>query len=223
MQLLLVRHGESAGNISGRLQSVDDPLTERGWRQAGDTAAFLAQRADLRALYTSPLVRAMETAQTIGAAIGLRPVPLTDLAEINVGEAAGLTFDEWATQHPDLAAQFHEQGPSFVWPQGESGLQLAARVAAAVDAIISAHRLEGGGVIVVSHGGALGWMIDHLLREPREAWPRHQLHNCSLTEVTVDADAQALTFICHNEIGHITPEPEELAALGQTDEEPLSK
>jgi broad specificity phosphatase PhoE len=218
MQLLLVRHGESVGNLSRRLQSHEDALTERGRRQASEVAALLSDRGDLRALYTSPLVRALETAQIIGGAIGLAPIPLDDLAEINVGEAAGSTFDEWAARDPAGAAQFHATGPNFVWPGGESGLQLAARVAAAVDAIISAHRLEGGGVVIVSHGGALSWMIDHLLREPREQWPQHQLHNCSLTEVTIDADAQAVTFVCRNEISHLSPEPEEEVALGQGDE-----
>lgn len=218
MQLLLVRHGESVGNLSRRLQSHDDPLTDKGRRQAGEITAFLAERGDLRALYTSPLARALETARIIGAAIGLAPLPLEGLAEINVGEAAGATFDEWAARDPSGAARFQSDGPNFVWPGGESGLQLAARVAAAVDAIISAHRLEGGGVVVVSHGGALGWMIDHLLREPRERWPQHQLHNCSLTEVTIDDDEQAVTFVCRNEIGHLSPEPEEEVALRQPED-----
>ena len=169
-------------------------------------------------LYSSPLSRALETAQIIGTAIGLAPIPLGDLAEINVGEAAGSTFDEWVASNPEGAAQFHAAGPNFVWPGGESGLQLAARVAAAVDAIISAHRLEGGSVVIVSHGGALSWMVDHLLREPREQWPQHQLHNCSLTEVTIDDDEQAVTFVCRNEISHLSTEPEEAVALGQGEE-----
>lgn len=218
MQLLLVRHGESIGNLSRRLQSLDDPLTDKGRRQASEIAGFLAERGDLRALYSSPLSRAFETAQIIGSAIGFAPIPLDGLAEINVGTAAGLTFDEWAEQNPAAAAEFHSGGPNYVWPDGESGLQLAARVAAAIDAIISAHRLEGGSVVVVSHGGALGWMIDHLLREPREQWPQHQLHNCSLTEVTIDDDEQAVTFVCRNEIGHLSPEPEEVVALGQAED-----
>lgn len=218
MQLLLVRHGESVGNLSRRLQSADDPLTDKGRRQASEIAAVLTDRSDLRALYTSPLARAFETAQVIGKAIGFAPIPLEGLAEINVGTAAGLTFDEWVAQNPDDAAQFQDGGPSFVWPGGESGLQLAARVAAAIDAIISAHRLEGGSVVVVSHGGALGWMIDHLLREPRDQWPQHQLHNCSLTEVTIDDDEQAVTFVCRNEISHLSPEPEEEVALGQSED-----
>ena len=100
MQLLLVRHGESVGNLTHILQGPDDPLTERGRRQAREIAAYLASRGDVRALYTSPLVRAYETAAIIGEALGLTPIPREALAEINVGEAAGLTLEEWAARSP---------------------------------------------------------------------------------------------------------------------------
>ena len=215
MQLLLVRHGESLGNLTRQLQRHDDPLTERGRRQAGELAAFLAQGRSVRAIYTSPLARALETARIIGAAVGTAPVPLDGLAEINVGEAAGRTFAEWAEADPAGARGFREEGLDFVWPGGESGRQLAARTAATIDAIVSAHHLDYGAVVVVSHGGALGWIIAHLLREPRNEWPRHELHNCSLTEVTIDPDEQAVTFVCRNATDHLSPEPDEEAALGQ--------
>ncbi len=216
MQLLLVRHGESVGNLTRQLQGRDDALTARGRGQAGKVAALLTERTDLRAIYTSPLARAAETARIVGAATGITPIAREGLAEINVGEAAGLTFDAWAARDPALAERFRAEGLNFIWPGGESGLQLGARVAAEVDAIISAHRLEAGAVVVVSHGGALAWLIDHLLREPRDQWPQHQFQNCSLTEITIDpADQQAITFVCRNAVDHLTPEPDEEAALGQ--------
>jgi broad specificity phosphatase PhoE len=218
MQLLLVRHGESVGNVTRQLQRKDEPLTERGRRQAGELAAFLVDRPDLRVVYTSPLSRAIETATIIGAAIGLRPIPLPGLAEIDVGEAAGYTFDEWSARDPEAAQQWRDEGLDFVWPGGESGRQLAARTAAEIDRIISTHRLDRGAVVVVSHGGALAWIIAHLLREPRDQWPTHQLLNCSLTEITIEADEQAVNFICHNDTSHLSPEPEEEAALGQARE-----
>jgi broad specificity phosphatase PhoE len=218
MQLLLVRHGESIGNVTRQLQRHDEPLTERGQRQARELAVFLAERPDLRVVYTSPLVRAFQTAEIIGEAIGLRPIPLPGLAEIDVGRAAGLTFDEWSTRDAEEVQRWRDEGIDFVWPGGESGRQLAARTAAEIDRIVSTHRLDRGGVAVVSHGGALAWIIAHLLREPRDRWPTHQLLNCSLTEITVEADEQAVTFVCHNEVGHLSPEPEEEAALGQVPE-----
>src|SRR3712207_3213599 len=216
MQLLLVRHGESVGNLTNMLQGPDDPLTDRGRRQAREIAAYLATRGAARALYTSPLVRAHETAAITGAAIGLAPIPREARAEINIGEAAGLTPQEWAARVPDEAARFREDGVDCAFPGGETGRQLGARPAAEIDAIISAHRLEPGAVALVSHGGALAWIIDHLLREPRDTWPRHRLDNCSLTEVTIDpSDSQAVTFVCLNEVGHLSPEPEGDVATGR--------
>ncbi len=215
MQLLLVRHGESAGNLTRQLQGPEDPLTERGRRQAREIAAHLTGRGDVIALYASPLARALETARIIGAAVGLTPVPRAGLAEIDIGDAQGLTFDEWAARFPAEAARFRDEGVDYIWPGGESGRQLGARTAAEIDRIVSAHRLEAGAVVVVSHGGALAWIIDHLLREPRGRWPRHQLDNCSLTEVTIDpADEQAVRFVCQNEVGHLTPDPEGEIATG---------
>ena len=215
MQLLLVRHGESAGNLTRQLQGPEDPLTERGRRQAREIAAHLAGRGDAIALYASPLARALETAGIIGAAVSLTPVPRAGLVEIDVGDAQGLTFDEWAARYPEEAARFRDEGVDYIWPGGESGRQLGARTAAEIDRIVSAHRLEAGAVVVVSHGGALAWIIDHLLREPRERWPRHQLDNCSLTEVTIDPeDEQAVSFVCQNEVGHLTPDPEGEIATG---------
>ncbi|HEX5502055.1 MAG TPA: histidine phosphatase family protein [Thermomicrobiales bacterium] len=216
MQLLLVRHGESAGNVTRELQRRDDPLTERGRRQAREIAAHLAARGDVRALYASPLPRAYETALTIGAAVDLVPLPRENLAEIDVGRAAGETFADWAARHPDAARRFAEEGVDFAWPGGESGRQLGARTAAEVDRIIGANRLEPGAVVVVSHGGALAWIVAHLLREPRDAWPAHQFDHCALTEVTIDPhDQQAVAVVCQNETGHLSAEPAEGIATGR--------
>jgi broad specificity phosphatase PhoE len=221
MQLLLVRHGETVGNVERRLQGVEDPLTERGKRQAHELAVHLATRGDVRSLYTSPLPRAFETARTIGDAVALAPVPRAALAEVNVGNAAGHQFSEWADRYPEEARHFREGGVDYAWPGGESGLEVAARTAAEIDGIISVHRLERGAVVVVSHGGALAWIIAHLLHEPRDRWPRDhmQLENCSLTEITIDPHySQAITFVCRNEVGHLTPDPMSEVVKEQTRE-----
>lgn len=209
MQLLLLRHGETVGNIARQLQDEHDPLTERGRRQAQALAAALAQRGNLSALYASPLIRAFETAQIIGAAVGLTPVPRPSLAEINVGSAAGLTFDEWGTRFPQQLADFHADGVAFAWPGGESGGDIARRVAAEIDGLIAQHRDPSGPIAVVSHGGALAWAIVHLLREPGDRWPREHMRiaNCAITAVEIAperwAAGEPATFICRNDIAHL--------------------
>lgn len=212
---MLVRHGETEGNVSRRLQGADDPLTQRGRRQARELAAHLSGRRDIRALYASPLPRALDTARAIGTAIGLDPVQRQGLAEIDVGLAAGYRFEEWIEKFPEESASFREQGVGYAWPGGESGVELAARTAAEVDSILEEHGQEEGAVVLVSHGGALAWIISRLLGEPEDAWPEQHfnLDNCSVTEAEIPAEGPA-TFLYTNEIGHLSPDPDAEAATG---------
>jgi broad specificity phosphatase PhoE len=216
MRLLLVRHGESMGNITRSLQTRTEPLTERGQRQAREIAAHLARRGDVRTLYSSPLTRAMQTSQIIGEAIGVEPEPREALAEINVGTAAGMPFAEWTERFPEEAARFHSDGIHYTFPGGESGKQLGERVRHDLDQIIATHRHQEHAVVIVSHGGALSWILGHLRKDPYDAWPPYQFANCSVTEVLIEGDTdRPVTMVCQNEIGHLSPEPTEEVATGQ--------
>ncbi len=216
MRLLMVRHGESAGNVTQVLQARDDALTERGRRQARQIAAHLATRDDLIAMYTSPLARAFETSQIIGAAVGLTPQPEEDLAEIDVGNATGLTFKEWTLRFPEEAERYHRQGSAYTFPGGESGLQLGVRTAAVIDRLIAQHKHEPGTIVVVSHGGALAWIVAHLQDEATETWPPHLFDNCSITEIAIDPESERVSeIVCQNEVGHLATNADEEVATGR--------
>jgi probable phosphoglycerate mutase len=215
VRLLLVRHGETEGNVSRRLQGADDPLTERGSRQADELAKHLSGRGDIVALYASPYSRALETARAIGGRLGMEPVLRAGLAEIDVGDAVGYRFEEWTEKYPEEAERFRIEGLSYTWPGGESGLDLSARTEAEIDAIVAEHRSDEGAVIVVSHGGALAWIIAHLLGESDDEWPYEyaRLDNCSITEAEIGPDSTTHLFYT-NEVGHLSPDPEEEIATG---------
>lgn len=213
MRLILVRHGESLGNVTRRMQEREDPLTDRGRAQAREIAAHLRARGDIGAIYASPLARARETSQIIGAAVGIAPQPREALAEINVGSAAGMSFEDWSIQFPAEAERWRLGGAGYVFPGGESGRQVGERTAAEMDRIVAAHRDDPRTVAVVSHGGALSWILAHLLGETTEEWPTYEFDNCSLTELVVDGD-QA-TLIVRNEIGHLSVVVEEEIATGR--------
>ncbi len=213
MRLILVRHGESLGNVNQTLQGREDPLTERGRRQAGAIAAHLAARGDLGTIYASPLARAFETSQIIGRATGVEPQPREGLAEIDVGSAAGLSFRDWTERNPDEVERFRREGAGYRFPGGESGRQVGARVAAELDRIVEAHRDDPRTVAIVSHGGALAWALAHLMSETTGEWPPYEFHNCSLTEVHLDGDK--ITLVCRNEIGHLSTVAEEEIATGR--------
>src|SRR5690349_12094826 len=123
MYLFLIRHGESEGNVTGRRQGWQDaPLTPLGERQAVRTAlaltAFLqSAEIEVAALYSSPLARALRTADVISQMIG-RPVQTDpDLREMHFGSVEGLTEAEWKDRYPDLLAAWRDrENLDFGWP-----------------------------------------------------------------------------------------------------------
>src|SRR5213082_1136682 len=99
-EILLVRHGETEWNRESRFQGHADPsLNELGREQAAELAAALAGER-LAAVYSSPLRRALETAQIIAAPHRLDAVPVDGLREVDVGSWQGLTRDEVEHRFP---------------------------------------------------------------------------------------------------------------------------
>ena len=192
MLLLLVRHGQSLGNIEGRIQGDDDPLTDHGREQARHVATALANRNDITHIYCSPLDRARETASIIGAATGVAPVPIAGLAEINAGKAAGLLWDEWRHANPDRAEIMANPQRDVLegWEGGESGREFGDRVIAAYNEIVARHLGTDDVVVAVGHGGSLSWIAASVHGDPLDVWPgaRAGFRNCSISEITVDRD-----------------------------------
>ena len=142
-ELLLVRHGETDWNAELRWQGhADPPLNARGREQARALAEQLSgERFD--AVYTSDLRRARETADEVAARLGIEPVPLADLREVDVGEWSGLTYAEIEARWPGAER----------WHVGETPEAMAERVVAAARRIAAEH--PDGRVLLVSHGGPI--------------------------------------------------------------------
>jgi broad specificity phosphatase PhoE len=148
--LLLVRHGETDWNADGRLQGqTDRPLSDFGRRQARQLADQLVDE-QLEAIYSSDLSRAHETAEIVGARLGLEVVLDPDLREKDWGTWEGLTAAE-------------RDRVEFV---GESTEAHQERILRALRRISERHPGDGR-VLVVTHGGsmrrvqtaALGWAL----------------------------------------------------------------
>jgi len=210
MRLLLVRHGQSLGNIEARIQGDDDPLTDIGRAQAAAAGRQLARRGDVTHLYASPLARARETAEIIGASIGIAPVFERGLAEVNAGTAAGMLWEEWAARFPEQAERVRAAEFTHRWEGGESGQEFVDRIFAAYDRIVTQHRATSDVVVVVSHGGPLAWISARVHGDPLDAWPvdRAVFGNCSISEIEVDAHG-AHTIGAWNALDHLEMLPRE--------------
>jgi alpha-ribazole phosphatase len=182
MRLILIRHGETEWNATLRYQGHSDiPLNERGREQARITGARLA-RYDATALYTSDILRAVQTAEPIGAAVKLAPQTLPDLREIDVGQWEGLTPEELYRRYPDHMREFERDPARTVRLGGESYAQLQARALNALNAIHAAHRSDET-MLAVSHGGTIRALLCHVIGLDLIYFGRMWIDNGSLTEL----------------------------------------
>jgi alpha-ribazole phosphatase len=195
-ELLLVRHGQTDSNLHGRWQGWDGtPLNQQGEREAALIAQRLAQTKEaIAALYASPLRRAWQTAERIGEALKLGPVPHDGLKEINFGHISGITLDEFVERFPDLHKRWtYKMDLTFTFPGGEQRAQFFQRVGEAMEGIVERHPDQKA--VVVAHGGTLRVCLVHYLPAEFSQWWTYQLGNCSLTRLEVkDGRAKLLVL-----------------------------
>ena len=133
----LARHGQTAYNLEGRFQGQQPiPLDQTGRAQALD----LAERAvpySFTALWSSPLLRARETADAVAARIGLEPIEDARLMETDAGEWTDRTFVEVRAESPALFDAFADADPGFAFPGGESFAEQEIRVEAALQEVMA--------------------------------------------------------------------------------------
>jgi broad specificity phosphatase PhoE len=137
IDVYLARHGQTAYNLERRFQGhLPVPLDETGRKQATDLAERAASGTGdgipFVALWSSPLLRARETADIVGEHIGLTPREEPRLMETDAGDWTDRLFVDVQGEDPHGFAGFIEGRPDFAFPGGESFAQQGVRVAAAL-------------------------------------------------------------------------------------------
>jgi broad specificity phosphatase PhoE len=199
VRLILVRHGESVGNFENRLQGQEDfELTELGRRQAALTADRLHELG-ASALYTSHLMRAHETARTIGRRLGVEPVIVEDVSEYHFGEMSGQTYAQIRERFAAIANPAER-----IYPGEEGRERFWNRVTAAVWGIAETHPEET--VAVVSHGGPIAVFCQAVLGLPYRRPMPFAINNCSLSvfEASISKDGERTAVLLNlNDICHL--------------------
>ncbi len=197
-RLVLVRHGSTVHSAEKRFSGRNDlPLDEAGAKQA----AALARRnfGVVAAIVSSPLRRARQTADAIGAVLDLPVAAGEELAELDFGAWEGLTFAEVRERFPDELANW--QGvPDLAPPGGESFAALARRVRRARDAIVAAH--PDTTVVVVTHVSPIKTLVRTALDAPFAAIYRMHLDTASVSTLDYFADG-ASSLRLFNDTSHL--------------------
>jgi probable phosphoglycerate mutase len=177
MTILLVRHGETAGNVSRIIQRADAPLNERGEHQSEQLARRLLDHGFVH-IVCSDLLRARMTAAPLAARSGIAIEESSLLQERNFGDLRGVPYAD-LIENPF--------GPNFAPPNGEDWLTFHSRVAHAFDFIVSRRRKVSGTLVVVTHGLVCRALVERHALLPEGVVAPERFDNTSVTMVHEDA------------------------------------
>jgi broad specificity phosphatase PhoE len=179
-RILLVRHGQTDWNASGRWQGHEQiPLNPVGEQQAAALGSYLKTRS-VGAIYTSDLVRAQRTAEIAGAYVGLTPVVDARLRELHLGVLQGLTRAEIEQRYPEELAGFARDYFGYQVTNGESRSQMQTRALAAFEA--AAAHPDAEEAVLVTHGGTIKVLLLRLFPQIEAVQTAH-FNNTSITTV----------------------------------------
>lgn len=155
MRILLVRHGQTPGNVRGALDTAapGPGLTELGTRQAEAIVDALDGEA-IAAIYVSRLERTHRTAAPLAAALGLTPVELAGTHEIEAGDYEGRTDHDSVRGYMTTAFAWGSGDLAPRMPGAGDGYAFFDRFDAAIAEVAAAHP-DDATVVVVSHGAAI--------------------------------------------------------------------
>lgn len=183
-RVVFIRPGETDWNRMRRWQGqVAVPLNEHGRAQAQRLALFI-QPLGVKALYTSDLRRAMDTAEILAESIGVVPVSDKRLRERHIGEWQGLTQEEVISWYPEEYARIQSSPIDYQIAGGESRRQVVARVRSCFEDIMQ----RGGGEIVgvITHSTAIRTLLTDLV--PDYNPNSHSYSNLSVTVIERQTD-----------------------------------
>ena len=165
--LYLIRHAATENNRADppRLQGrrLDVPLSPEGFEQASRTARFLAPlRVD--AVYSSPLLRARQTAEAIAQPHGLGVQCVEAITEVDVGQWEGLSWDEAQRRDPEAARAFMADAGTNPYLGGETMQEVDRRVVPAFGTLLGDN--VGRAIVVVAHNVVNRVYLAHLFGLP---------------------------------------------------------
>lgn len=198
-RLVLIRHGQTDWNASGRLQGqLDVPLNALGQAQAARLADALRDEG-LQLVVASDLGRAWQTARALAEPLGLPLLADPGLRERGFGLFEGLRRDEVGQRFPDVAARWYGRDLDFEPEGGESLTRFHARCLATVERLARAH--AGLSLALVAHGGVLDSLYRAATGQALGAHRHWPLGNASINRLL--HTPQGLSLVGWNDEGHL--------------------
>ncbi len=149
LEIIIIRHGETAWNTSDIFRGrVPVELSELGFQQAEKLASYLS-RKKIKAVYCSPLQRALQTAEAVARRQQVTAQPVEDLTDLDFGQWEGVSVQEVKTKYAETYRLWLERPDLAQVPGGESLQQARKRSLKALDKIIADNK--EGVVAIITH------------------------------------------------------------------------
>ena len=199
MRLYLLRHGQTEWNIEGKIQGKTDiPLNETGLRQARCLAEGMRER-EISAVYSSPLLRAAQTAEILAEEKGLSVSVLPEFREVDFGLWEGRSWTEVAAEFHEDFRRWEENPAEYMPTGGESRESCRERCRAAMEQILAGTVTDAA---IVAHGGILAHVADYLLRNQKEK-EEIIVKNASISIIEYDRSTEMGRLLLLNDTAHL--------------------
>jgi broad specificity phosphatase PhoE len=192
--VLLVRHGETDWNRSGRIMgSRPVPLNQNGLTQAARLALRLTA-LPAPALYSSPVVRARQTAEILASTLHVPVIEEPGLSEIGVGGWEGHYWNEF--DGDPARVNFYRLPQETRPPGGETLGEVQQRAITAVEQALGC--MKAGSAVFVSHADVIRTIVAHYLETDLQAMRQVQIGHASVTALTIKGSSG--TLLCLNSL-----------------------
>lgn len=197
--LILVRHGQTNWNVIGRYMGwTDEDLNEEGRAQAERVASRL-EGWPIVAVYSSPLRRAVRTAEAIAKRRSVPVETIEELGEMRIGAWEGMYAGDIAARFPQPWKIWRTNPGDFRMPDGESLGEVWERAVKAFDKIMD--RSEGRMAVAVTHDVVVRLLAAHVLGVGVDIYRRVEVGNASVT--VLERDGVKLRLRLLNDTGHL--------------------
>jgi len=166
MRILLARHGETEWNRIQRFQGVSDIALNKTGKEQAIALARALSREPLAAIYTSPLIRAKETANRIQSYHTSVPIyEEPGFVEMDLGEFEGMEAKQWAALYPDFRDSWREDPSSVKMPAGENLREVQTRAVEALERIAKPYPTAAT-LLVCTHNCVICSILCHAMKIP---------------------------------------------------------
>ena len=163
IRILLVRHGETDWNKFRRFQGRSDVPLNRTGRDHAHALALALKQEPITAIYSSPLLRALQTARIIKAFHPSAPLlQVEGLVEMDLGDFEGMLAQQWADEYPDFRKAWLETPLSVIMPGGESIQEVQTRAMDTLERITARYPPEST-LLVCGHSFVNRTILCHAL------------------------------------------------------------